>query len=526
MKKKYVISVDCSTTATKAIIWDSNGNLVAEGRTSIQLITPKMEWAEQRAEDWWNSTVMAMKEAVQQIDPNKIGAIGITHQRESFVCLGKEMTPLRNGILWIDTRAAPQVEKLRRESNKVHEITGLFPNLYTSNAKIMWIRENEPFIFDQIFKILDVHAYLAWKLTGRFVTTWASACPLGLIDMYKLCWSKEIMGLLGLREEQLCELIPPGEIIGGLTKEAALLLGLPEGIPVVGGGGDGQCAALGAGVIEEGFASINLGTAVVSELYSPKYIIGETFRTLCGCIPRTYIAETFIPGGTFTISWFLKEFGYEEDKLSKKDNIFPEQIFEIMASKIQPYLPRLLMVPYWKAAAAPYWDSFARGIVIGWSGQSTRAHLYRAILEGIGFEQRFLYDGIEKSINRKIEKVVLLGGGAKSLLWRQIMADITGIPVLIPQTFEATCLGAAILAAFAIGFYGSIQKATKVMTRARERCDPIEGNAKFYLEIYERIYKPLFPKVQNLVDEFTKITLCGAEGRFEDRESDNHLEGI
>ena len=508
MVKDYVIGVDCSTTAAKAIVWDRKGNPVAEGRQKMQLLTPRPEWAEQRAGEWWEATVEAIRDAVQQIDSRRITAIGMTHQRESFVPLSREMAPLRNGILWMDTRAAPQVQKLKKMGGeKIHKITGLFPNLYASNAKIMWIKENEPSIFERIYKFLDVYAYLAWKLTGRLVTTWSSACPMGLLNMSKLCWSREVMELVGVKEEQFCELVAPGEIVGQLTKKTASLLGLSEGIPVAGGGGDGQCAALGAGVVEEGCASLNLGTAVVSELYLSGYITGDTFRTMCGCVPETYIAESLIPGGTFTINWFVKEFGYEESRLSKVDNIVAEQIFEIMASKIQPGMPRLLMFPYWKAAAAPYWDPFARGMVVGWSGDTTRAHLYRSIMEGIVFEQRFLYDGMEESLGKKIEKIVLLGGGAKSPLWRQIVADITAIPVLIPHTFEVTCLGAAMLAAYAAGIYNDVPEASKEMSRIKEEYYPIEKNREFYSKIYEKVYKSLFPRIQELIDEFTKITL-------------------
>jgi xylulokinase len=508
MKKDCIIGVDCSTTAVKAIVWDKKGNPVVEGREKMQLLTPKPKWGEQRAEQWWDATAKAVKKIAQQIDPRRIAAIGITHQRESFVPLSREMAPLRNGILWVDTRATFQVQKLKKmEGEKIHKFTGLFPNLYTSNAKIMWIKENEPSIFKQIYKLVDVYAYLTWKLTGRLVTTWPSACPMGLVDMAKLCWSKEVMELVGVEEEQFCELVAPGEIVGQLTKEAASLLGLPEGIPLVGGGGDGQCAALGAGVVKGGRASLNLGTAVVSELYSPEYITGDNFRTMCGCVPGTYITESLIPAGTFTIDWFVKEFGYEESRLSKMDNIFTEQIFEIMASKIQPGMSRLLMLPYWKAAAAPYWDPFAKGIVIGWSEDTTRAHLYRCIMEGIVFEQRFLYEGMERSLNKKVEEIVLLGGGAKSPLWRQIVADITGIPVLIPLTFESTCLGAAMLAAYAAGMYNSVPEASKKMSGVKGKYSPIKKNREFYLKIYERVYKPLFPRIQELVDEFTKITL-------------------
>ncbi len=507
IKKDYVIGIDCSTTASKAIVWDKEGNFIAEGREGIPLLVPKPEWAEQDAEKWWDATVKAIRSAAQQVEKKRIGAIGIAHQRESFVPLNKKMVPLRNGILWLDTRATSEVQKLKLlGAEKIHAITGLFPNLYASNVKIMWIKENEPSLFESVYKYLDVFAFLAWKLTGRMVTTWPSANPMGFLNMENLCWDNEIMSLIGVREDQFCELAAPGEIVGEITKKAAALLGLPEGIPVAGGGGDGQCAALGAGVVEEGRASLNLGTAVVSGLYSKKYVTGDTFRAMCGCIPRTYIAESIIAAGTFILNWYIREFGHEAREQSKAANIPVEQLLENLASEIHPGKPRLLMLPHFKAASGPYWDPFARGVVIGLCESTTGAHFYRSIMEGIAFEQKYQYEEIEKSLNKKIEEIVLLGGGAKSLLWRQIIADIIGIPVLIPSTFETTCLGAGMLAAYAAGIYSSVPEASRRMSKVIETFSPTEKNQEFYIKIYEKVYKLLFPQIQKLVDEFTKIT--------------------
>jgi xylulokinase len=176
---------------------------------------------------------------------------------------------------------------------------------------------------------------------------------MGFLNMENLCWDNEIMSLIGVREDQFCELAAPGEIVGEITKKAAALLGLPEGIPVAGGGGDGQCAALGAGVVEEGRASLNLGTAVVSGLYSKKYVTGDTFRAMCGCIPRTYIAESIIAAGTFILNWYIGEFGHEAREQSKAANIPVEQLLENLASEIHPGKPRLLMLPHFKAVKAP-----------------------------------------------------------------------------------------------------------------------------------------------------------------------------
>ena len=510
--KDYIIAVDCSTTAAKAIVWDKKGNVVAESKKTFPLFTPHPDWVEQRAEDWWDATAASIFRVAQQVDTKRIAAIGITHQRESFVPLNKDGSAVRNAMLWADTRAKSQTDALRKVwAEKIHRITGRFPNLYASNVKILWMRENEPAFFQQTERFVDVAAYLYRKLTGKFITTWPSACPTGILDISKRCWSKDILELLEVEERQFCELAAPGEIIGTLDRNTASTLGLQEGTPVVGGGGDGQCAALGAGVVEEEVASLNLGTAIVSGLYSQEYIPGDPYRSMCGCIPGTYLNETLIAAGTFTIDWFMKEFGDDVKQFGKTHNISPEKIFGMMAEKIEPGMPRLLMLPYWAGASAPFWDPYAKGVVIGWSESSTRAHLYRSILEGIAFEQKFLYEETEKYLNKKIGKIVLLGGGARSSLWPQIAADILGTPVFIPQSFESTCLGAAMLAAYGIGMYSSIQEASKQMSRITAQYTPIERNNQFYLKSYERVYTSLFPKIQELVDEFTHITL-GEEG--------------
>jgi len=502
MGKDYVIGIDCSTTATKAIVWDRKGLPLAEGRKGMESLFPKPEWAEQKPEEWWNATVSAIRKVVLQVDPRRIAAIGITHQREGFVPVDADLTPLRAGILWIDTRAKKQVRELEEwGAEKIHKITGIYPYPYTSHCKIMWIRENEPSVFFKTFKFLDVFAYLALRLTGKIVTTFPSASPWGLLNIKKLDWDNELLEVMGIKKEQLPELKAPGDIVGTLTKEAASFLGLPEGVPVVGGGGDGQCAALGAGVVEEGLASLNLGTSVVSELFAPSYVIGDSFRTLCGCVPGTYIAESINGGGTYLINWMLDKFGSEEKKLARINGIQTEDIFEIMAGKIKPGTPRLLLVPYWKGSFTPYHDPFARGIVVGWSGDTGKAHLYRAILEGIAFEQRLLYEKMEKSLKSKIKKVVLLGGGAKSSLWCQLIADITSRPALLPHTFEATCLGAAMLAACAAGMYKSVEDASRGMSRTVKEYRPNKTGD------YEQVYKHLFPKMRELVDEFTRLAL-------------------
>ncbi|MFQ6065870.1 MAG: FGGY-family carbohydrate kinase [bacterium] len=506
MKKDLIVGVDCSTTAAKAIVWDKEGNLISEGREAITLINPGTDWAEQKTDHWWDSTSASLRKCLQDINLSRISALGITHQRETFVPINQEGVALRNAIGWWDSRAVPQVDRLRElAAEKIHRITGKPPNIYASSPKILWIRENEPGVFRKVYKYLDVHGYLAWRLTGRFATAWPSADPLGIFDIRKLEWSSEIIDLLGLKIDQLPELCAPGEIVGWVTKKAANETHLPEGLPVVGGGGDGQCAALGVHIIQPGAASLNLGTAVVSELFSQEYRVGKAFRTMCGCVPKTYILESVLAGGTYTIDWFIKEFGCPENMMTELSYLSPREVLELEASKIKPGSVGLITIPYWKGAGAPYWDPRARGVILGWRGFHGKGHLYRSILEGITLEQRIFYEEIEKALGSKIKEIRLLGGGARSSLWGQIVADITGVSVLIPQSQEATCLGAAMLAAYGGGLYSSIPEASKNMFKIRRRYSPQKENFDFYSKLFYRVYKPLYPRVQKIITSLTRL---------------------
>ena len=499
-----VIGVDCSTTATKAVVWDANGREVAEGRATFDLSTPKPDWGEQSAEDWWRSTKSALGRAAQAVDTRRVGAICITHQRETFVCLDEDDHPIRPAMLWLDSRAREQVD--RHGSGEVHRITGKPPNPLPGFYKMLWLREHEPGVLDRAAKVVDVHAFLVHRMTGHWRTSWAAADPMGLVDMESFDWSDELLGLVGLGRGQMCGLYAPGDVIGELTGEAAREIGLPAGLPVVGGVGDGQSAGLGANITKPGRAYLNLGTAIASGTYSEVYSYGDEYRTLSGAIPRTYTLETLLPAGTYTVSWFVERFaGIDAEALGL--GISAERILETAAARLDPGSGGLLAVPYWNNALMPYWDLNARGVIIGLTGAHGKAHVYRAILEGIAFEQRLMTDGAEKGLEEPVEHLIALGGGSRSPLWCQIIADVMRRPVSVVQEAESTCLGAGMLAAAACGMHGSIEEAAEAMSGTRARFEPDEERADRYARlygVYREIYpslRPLFPKLADALED-------------------------
>ena len=499
-QQDYVIGIDCSTTATKAVVWDEHGREVAEGRATFDLSSPQPNWGEQNAEDWWESTKVALRRAAQSVDTRRIGAIGITHQRESFVCLNEDDHPIRPAILWLDSRATDEVAKYGSE--EVHRITGKPPNPTPGWYKMLWLREHEPNTLDQAAKVVDVHAFLVYRMTGHWRTSWATADPLGLVDMDSFEYSDTLLDTVGLSREQMPELYAPGDVIGELTDNVAREVGLPAGLPVISGVGDGQAAGLGANITEPGRAYLNLGTAVVSGTYSENYSWGNEYRVLGGPIPRTYTLETLLAAGTFTISWFVDKFA-SVNAQDLKLGLSTEQILETAAAQLSPGAGGLLAVPYLNNALTPYWDFDARGILVGLNGSHGKAHVYRAILEGIAYEQRLMTDGAESGLEKPVEHIIALGGGSNSSLWCQMLADIMQRPVSVAQETESTCLGSGMLAAAACGIHGSIKEAAEAMSGVGARYEPDESRTEQYEKLYD-VYKELYPSLRPLFPKLTQ----------------------
>jgi xylulokinase len=510
MVHTVVIGIDCSTTASKAIAWDIHGQAVAEGRASYPLLRPHPTWYEQDAEQWWSGVCSALKDLSTKIDFSRVEALGITHQRESFVPVDAQGQPVRNAILWLDERSRAQVDFLvnRFGGDLLHQTTGKPPAMTPSLSKIVWLVQNEPDVVQRSVRFLDVHAFLIHRLTGEFRTSLACADPMGLVDMQAGAWFSQLILDLGLRLDQFPDLVAPGEVIGRVSQTAAGETGLPAGLPIIAGAGDGQCAGLGANAIDSGAAGggrayLNLGTAVVSGAFSASYTASPAFRTLYAPVPGGYFLETVLRGGVFTVNWFVEKFA--SDLGSRPLSLSPEELLELAAQKVPPGALGLMLVPYWISVMNPYWDPSASGIMIGWSGAHGREHFYRAILEGIAFEQRLAGDGVMQSTGQRFSEYVTMGGGSRSALWCQIIANITGIPVVRSTTVEATCLGAGILAASA-GWYPSIAAAAQGMTGTGDRFAPQPEVQAFYEQLYRQVYQLLFPTLQKLTSRLAELT--------------------
>lgn len=498
------MGVDCSTTAVKAVVWNLRGEPVAQERHPFPLSQPRPGWAEQNAEDWWSAMKVAVRRAVQSVDASRIAAMCLTHQRETFVCLDESGQPLRPAMLWMDTRATLEVDAHGTE--EVHRITGKPANPTPAWYKLHWLAANEPETLQRVGTVADVGGFLIGRLTGERVTSWASADPLGLVDLARFDYHDGLLSAVGLGRDQLPALAAPGTVIGVILDEVATELGLAPGLPVVAGAGDGQCAQLGTGITSPGRAYLNLGSGIVSGTCSLDYSHGRAYRTLAAPIPGAFTLETFMGGGTANLAWFVERFaGVDAGALGL--DLSPEQILEAAAAQLAPGAEGLLALPYWTGALTPYWDHDARGVLFGLTGVHGKAHVYRALLEGIAFEQRFLTSGAEQALGVPVEDLIVLGGGSRSRLWCQIIADVMQRQVSVVQEPESTCLGAGMLAAAALGLHTSIEAAAESMSAGSASFTPDAATSTTYDRLYQ-VYRDLYPANREL---FSRLA-AAAEG--------------
>jgi xylulokinase len=492
-----VIGLDCSTHGAKAIAWDAQGRVAMQARRPYPLHTPRPGWYEQDPRDWARAAIDVLAE-IGHAAAGRVRAVGVTHQRETFAGIDRHGAPVRNAILWMDERAWQQVEDLRRGlgDDRFHRITGKPLSLTPAVSKLLWLRDHEPKAFASAHRWLEVHGFVVRALTGADVTSVGAADPTGLVDITSADWSQEILEFCGIARSRLPALLPSGTMAGTIRPAVAANTGLEPGTPVVATAGDGQVAALGCQVCDLDRAYLNLGTAIVSGTVSPFALIDRAFRTMSGAQPGTFLLESDLKGGTFTIDWLCDTL--LRGTASARD-------LEQEAASLPPGAGGLVLVPYFATVMNPYWDDDASGILVGLRGQHTPAHLYRAILEGIALEQRLHLREIERASGHPLSQVNVTGGGASSDLWCSILADALGRPVVRTASAEATSLGAAMMAAAAVGMHSSILEASRAMGGCARTFLP-GPQASLYARLFDEVYCGLYPSLREALSRLAAFS--------------------
>ncbi|MEL4356809.1 MULTISPECIES: xylulokinase [unclassified Luteococcus] len=485
-----VIGVDSSTTSTKALVVDATGQVLAQASRPVAMLTPGMDRYEQDPREWWSSTRDAIREAVGQLaepERKRIRAMAITPQRQSFALVDEAGEPIRPGILWLDGRASEQVARIGSED--VHRLSGFQPDVTPSIYKIAWLHDHEPENLASASKVTGVHGYLVHAMTGQWLDSVATADSLGLFDMGALQWSDQLIQAAGLRRDQLPDLVPPGEVLADLLPEVAAGFGLPGPVPLIACCGDGQAAGLGCGAVRPDEAYLNMGTAVVAGVHCPEYRTADVYRTDAAGLPRHYVLEVVHNSGAYLAGWFRSQLG--DPALEGK----PDPALDAAAAAVPIGCGGLSVLPYWNAVQSPEWDPLAKGAIVGVAGSHGRPEIYRAILEGLSVAVARNLVGLQESTGTPLTSVRVMGGGQRSPLWRQMMADALGLPLTLCETEEVSALGAAVMAMAHLGVHGSMAETALAMCHLGEVVQPNLAAHEVYRELAE-IQEGLYPALR------------------------------
>ena len=503
MNGKYFLSIDNGTQSVRAMVFDGQGQLIAKSKIEIEpYFSNQKGWAEQNAEYFWNSLCQACLELWPKLSISKelIAAVSVTTQRATIVPMGIDNQPLRPAITWLDQRQVQTKPKLGKLESVIMGIIGAKPlvDLMHAEAEANWIQQNEPEIWKQVHKFLLLSGYHNYKLTGNYKDAVASTVGFIPFDYKIQDWADQKdwkWRAMPIRSEMLPEVLPAGSVLGEITETAAEQTGIPKGLPLIACGSDKACEVLGTGCIDNETGSLSYGSLATLNITSDKYLEAIPFYPAYpGVIPNTFNIEMMIQRGYWMVSWFKKEFGLQEEQLAKEKNLQPETLFDELLAKVPPGSDGLMLQPYWSPSNGDGPET--RGAIIGFNEDHTRAHLYRAMIEGLTYALRESKELLEKRTKKSISRLVVSGGGSQSDEVMQITADIFGMTVFRPHTFETSSLGAAIASAVGIGLYQDFTYAVEKMTHAGDRFDPIDANKQIYNDLYNKVYKKMYSNLK------------------------------
>ncbi|MHA1781373.1 MAG: xylulokinase [Candidatus Thorarchaeota archaeon] len=493
---QLIIAIDVGTSGVRAMLFDATGAVLSKAYEEFDSIFPSPSWVEQEAPNWWTTTCKVLTRVIKSgpYDPADIAGVSVTNQRETVVPIDESGQPLRRAIVWQDRRTVAECDWIRTAltPEEIYNITGLTIDPYFTAPKILWIKAHEPDLFKATHKFLLVHDFVIFKLTGRAVTDYSNASRTMLFDIAQAQWSDKILDEFGIPREKLPELVKSGTVVGEVSPAASELTGLAAGTPVVAGGGDQQCAALGVGVVREGMTKATTGTGTFMLTYSNSPRLDPERRLLCSrhVVDGAFVVEASMFTTGSALRWFRDNLGVEERATAEKHGIDPYEVLAREADSIPPGSEGVIHIPHFVGAGAPYWNPHARGVFAGLALGHTRPHLVRAILEGVSYELRTNLE-VVRSLGLEVSEMRVTGGAARSEIWMQIQADVLGVPVIRTQIEEATALGAAILASVGVGIFKSMNDAAEEMIRTRPPLVPTPENRAIYdtgFERYRRVY--------------------------------------
>ncbi len=504
---KYLLAHDIGTSGDKAALFREDGTLVK----SIIGDYPTYYggghgFVEQNPEEWWKAVCDATRAILQLVDKNEIAAVSFGGQMMGSLCLDKNGTPLRNAIIWADTRSQKQADYIEEHygRNEFYYTTGHRISPSHSITKLMWIRDNQPDIYKNTYKSVNSRDYVVFKLTGRIATDYSDASGTLAFNIRKKCWADDVIESAGLDIDKFPEIHKGVEVIGAVTEKAAKECGLRAGMPVVLGGGDGCMARIGSGCVESSGYNINLGTSSVNGIVSPEPANDRLQRivTWCHVDPRYVSVCGTMQACGASISWMKNNLCYEEVAKAKATGESSFKYINENAAKSPVGSNGLLFLPYLQGERSPHWNAEAKGVFLGLTMKHTANDMKHAVFEGIALNMGLIHNIIKENVGDVLPRqVIVSGGAAKSPVVSQAMADIYNMEMATTNlSDEAGSLGAAIVAGYGIGLYPNIGMAKEFM-KVTNVVYPIPENVEKYKEIikvFEESYRALvgvYPKL-------------------------------
>ncbi|MBC5737446.1 xylulokinase [Lawsonibacter faecis] len=497
---EYLLGIDLGTSGAKTVLFDTVGVPIASHTAAYPLRQPRNGWAEQDPHDWWRAvqeTVGAVL-AESGADPSSIRGVGLSGQMHGLVLLDAQGHVLRDAILWCDGRTQAQCDEITDAvgRERLLSITAN-PSLPGFTAgKILWVREHESERYERCRHILLPKDYIRYKLTGEFATEVSDASGMNLLDVRGRRWSGEILSALDIDPALLGRLYESCEVTGAVTHAAAEATGLSPGTVVVGGAGDNAAAAVGTGVVDTGKAFTTLGTSGVIFAHADQVAIDPRGRvhTFCSAVPGAWTVMSCTLAAGLSLQWFRNNFCAAETEAAANLGLDPYELMTAQAERSPIGANRLVYLPYLMGERSPLLDSDARGAFIGLSAIHTKPDLIRAVLEGVVYAQRQCLD-VFREMGVDVRDMAACGGGARSPLWRQMLADVYGCGVKTAASAEGPALGAAILAGVGAGVYGSVAQGCAAAVRSGGVQAPDKTRSAAY-EPYYRLFCELYPALR------------------------------
>jgi xylulokinase len=509
-KKKIVIAHDVGTGGNKAVCTDLKGNILFSHYEPYPLITPKTGWVEQDPEQLWNAVVVSTRKVISNVDFTKFEVIGLSlsSQLLNTLPLDEKGEPLSHMISWLDTRSINQADSIVEELGAdlfINEVSNL-PTAKDIIPKMIWIKENWPEVWEKTHKLIDCKEYIIFKLTGKIAVDWHGASAYFLFDPRKRKWSEGLCEKLGIPVSMLPDTFPCTDVIGKITTQAAKETGLPSGTPVVIGAGDCGMAQVGVGAVADGKVNIMTGTATLISASVSKFVNDEEkpFLGMCHVDPDSWIIAGEMETGGGSLMWFRDTYCEDIDERAKKRGMSGYEMLSEMASDVQPGSDKLLFTPWLSGERAPVLDHFLRGAFIGLTFGHSKAHMARAVMEGVGFHLRWIKEKMEK-LGIHIGVMHAMGGAGTSDVWMQIISDILESEIrVVANSQEAGAVGAAITTAVGLGVYPNMAIADALVKIEKTYLPRQDKSKRIYDDLYHEfvglyeLLSPVYRRIHNI----------------------------